>query len=337
MAESVNGNKGERVEFSVGGRQGKFIAESKEELGLKWNEFAKIANTSVRNLSDWRNERNFMSLEALQNICKARGCTLPIGIVIKEKYWHVAAAAKAGGDATYKKYNRIGGDDDKRKEKWRQWWEQEGKFKEDSITKRMLFKKPAHSEALAEFVGIVLGDGGISDRQVTITLHRVDDKEYAGFVSKIIETLFDIKPGIHHEKNALADDIVISRTGIVEYLEKLGLKRGSKVKNQIDIPKWIKDNRKFLIACVRGLVDTDGSIFDHKYISGGRGYVYKKLQFTSHSKPLVMSVYGALKGVGLSPGFYYGKDIKLENKADMKKYFEIIGSHNPKHLKRYRK
>jgi hypothetical protein len=87
---------------------------------------------------------------------------------------------------------------------------------------------------------------------------------------------------------------------------------------------------------VRGLVDTDGSVFDHKYISGGKSYSYKKLQFTSLSRPLARSVYGVLKDIGLNPTFYRGKDVKIENKADMKRYFEVIGSSNPKHLKRYK-
>lgn len=336
MAEVFKNDRGKRAEFPREGDQGRFLVHSKNELGLKWSEFAKIANTSVRNLSDWRNERNLMSLEALQNICKVRQCDIPDNVQIKDQYWYVVKAAKAGGKATYEKYKSVGGDEGKRKEKWLEWWEKEGRHKEDSITKQLPFNKPIYSEELAEFVGIVLGDGGISDRQITITLHRIDDKEYAQFVAETIEKLFGIKPGIHHEKNALADDIVISRTGMVEYLEELGLKRGSKVRNQIDIPKWIKDDRKFSIACVRGLVDTDGSVFDHKYISGGKRYVYKKLQFTSHSRPLARSVYGILKDIGLKPGFYYNKDIKLENKADMERYFSIIGSHNPKHVKRYK-
>ena len=32
------------------------------------------------------------------------------------------------------------------------------------------------------FIGIVLGDGGVSDYQVTVTLHAVDDKEYGNYV-----------------------------------------------------------------------------------------------------------------------------------------------------------
>lgn len=336
MAELIKNNRGKRVAFLKKGQQGEFILQSKKELGLTWEKFATVADTGTRNMTDWKNEKSTMSLAAVQNICKARRCMAPKNIIIKDLHWYVAKAAKAGGEATYKKYKNVGGNESKRKERWREWWEREGKYKEDSITKQLSFRRPKYSEELAEFIGIVLGDGGISDRQITITLHRVDDKEYAEFVVKTIEKLFGVKPGVHCEKNALADDIVISRTGAVEYLEELGLKRGSKMRNQIDIPKWIKEDKKFLIACVRGLVDTDGSIFTHKYMSGGKRYAYKKLQFTSCSRPLARSVYGMLRDIGLKPGFYYKKDIKVENKADMKQYFSLVGSHNPKHLKRYK-
>jgi len=31
-----------------------------------------------------------------------------------------------------------------------------------------------------------------------------------------------------------------------------------------------------------------------------------------------------------------GYDVRLEGIADMQKYFSLVGTHNPKHLKRYR-
>jgi len=44
-----------------------------------------------------------------------------------------------------------------------------------------------------------------------------------------------------------------------------------------------------------------------------------------------------MKNLGLNPRFSQNKDVRLDSVSDMKKYFGIVGSHNPKHLKRYEK
>jgi len=117
----------------------------------------------------------------------------------------------------------------------------------------------------------------------------------------------------------------------------LGLKTGNKVKQQVDVPGWIKNNKKFQIACVRGLMDTDGSIFIHKYKVKGKAYQYKKMAFTSRSKPLVIFAYNALKRLKLNPRITKnGWDVRLDSIEDVKKYFRLIGSHNLKHLKKYK-
>ena len=272
MAESF---KYKRVEFKKG-EQNKFIIKSKKELDLTWRKFGELVDKSPRNLIDWKNEKNLMSLGAVKIICKKLGCKTPKHVVIKNQYWYVKKGALAGGKATYKKYHHIGGDEKTRKDRWYAWWEREGRLNPNKILKSLPFKKPKYSKDLAEFVGIILGDGGISDRQVTVTLHRITDKEYSKFVRDLIKKLFGIKAGEYCSKNGLADNIVISRTELVNFLEKIGLVRGNKIKHQVDIPQWIKKNKNFQIACVRGLMDTDGCVVIHKYKSKNKKYCYKE-------------------------------------------------------------
>ena len=99
---------------------------------------------------------------------------------------------------------------------------------------------------------------------------------------------------------------------------------------------WIKRNKKFQIACVRGLIDTDGSVIIHKYGVNGKLYNYKKLQFTSLSRPLLLSVYKILKDLEVNPRLARQKEVWIDSKMSVKKYFDIVGSHNLKHLNRYR-
>jgi hypothetical protein len=129
--------------------------------------------------------------------------------------------------------------------------------------------------------------------------------------------------------------IVISRIELVHFLEEVGLSRGSKVHAQIDIPEWIKANNTYLIPCVRGLVDTDGCIFNHRYVSKGKEYSYKKLDFTSGSNPLRETVYAFFKELGMHPRYSSQRGVRLESKKDIQAYFKVVSSSNPKHLNRY--
>lgn len=195
--------------------------------------------------------------------------------------------------------------------------------------------KPIHSPELAEFVGIMMGDGGISSYQATVTLHRIDDLEYSAFVVDTITHLFGYTPYVLDRERESALSIVMSRIELVRFLQEIGLPIGDKIRSGLDIPVWIKARKDLLVHCIRGLIDTDGSVFTHSYMSKGKRYSYKKLSFTSASKPLLQSMVIALREFGMHPRIGRNRDVRLDSIADMKRYFAIIGTHNPKHLRRY--
>lgn len=182
-----------------------------------------------------------------------------------------------------------------------------------------------------------MGDGGLTKNQIIVTVHSIDDKKYSDFIVSLIKKLFDVHVGLHYRKNSLGLSCIVSRSGLVKYLvEKVGLEMGNKVKNQVDIPNRIKKNKHYNLACVRGLIDTDGCIFTHKYKVDEKQYSYKKMAFRSYSNPLILSVFKILKDCGLDPRIAKENDLRLDRVEDVKKYIEIIGSNNPKHLKRYK-
>jgi intein/homing endonuclease len=153
----------------------------------------------------------------------------------------------------------------------------------------------------------------------------------------MIHRLFGLKPSLRYIPKSSVNSIVVSRTNLVKYLHSLGLPIGNKIKQGLDIPDWIKRNQKFSLACIRGLVDTDGSIFTHSYKVNGKKYQYKKLCFTTASEPLLHSVYETLRGRGFVVRLVKrGKrEVRIDGVEYMKRYLELVGSHNPKHLKRY--
>lgn len=200
---------------------------------------------------------------------------------------------------------------------------------------RASFSVPLPSADFAEFCGIMLGDGGMSAYQAVVTLNSAEEGEYALFVADLMERLFAIRPSIYIRKDKRAMHIVLSRIGITEFLKECGLKQGNKILQEADIPTWIKEDDAYRIACMRGLFDTDGSVFTHRYTSKGKPYAYKKLSFTSVSLPLLHSAKAILNDSGLTPRLGSRYDIRIDSKADVQNYFVRFGSHNPKHLKRY--
>jgi intein/homing endonuclease len=263
---------------------------------------------------------------------------LPIPKKYKIVYWrlHLQKAGKIGGRNRFNTYGSVALDENYRKEKWREWWDMHGQYKKkapgfQSIIK---IKKPIKNKLLAEFVGIMLGDGGVNKYHTTITLSN-KEKQYVFFVSKIINKLFNIKPKIYKLKYANAVDIVVNRKQLVDFCQKIGLVKGNKVKQQIDIPEWIKENRTFVRECIRGLVDTDGCFYMNSYIIGDKRYSYFKIAFTNASLPLVNSVAKALINFGIKARISRNKkDVRIEGSKYVLKYITEIGSHNFKHLQK---
>ncbi|OHA51531.1 MAG: hypothetical protein A3A97_03680 [Candidatus Terrybacteria bacterium RIFCSPLOWO2_01_FULL_40_23] len=318
-------------------KQRQFILLAKEKINISWGAMAEMLNVSSRTLTDWKREKFSIPLGAITALSKKSGIKIPYNIEIKEPFWYVHKGARLGGLARYKKYGSIGSSE-KRIAQWRSWWEKEGRFRKNTINNTPLsFKKPKPSDKLSELVGIIIGDGGISKYQISITLHHKDDAEYMIFVINLIKDLFEVTPAVYHDAKDSVNNIVISRKNLVKFcVEKLDLKIGNKIRQQVDIPEWIKRNKKFQIACVRGLIDTDGSVIIHKYGVNGKLYNYKKLQFTSLSRPLLLSVYKILKDLEVNPRLARQKEVWIDSKMSVKKYFDIVGSHNLKHLNRYR-
>lgn len=317
------------------GHQKDFILKVQNKLNASVDDLARIVSVHSRTIRDWRREKFLMSVVAGRVLSTTSHISLPKNLKIKKAFWYTSIGGKIGGPAVMKKYGRLPVDSALRNKKWREWWKKRGKLGLNSILLPLPFQKPRPSSELAEFFGIMMGDGGISKWQATITLHHIDDLLYSKFVVGLIKKLFKISPSVLHYPDRSVNNIVISRSKLVSYLHAQGLPIGDKIAHGLDIPVWIKKNSKYSIACLRGLVDTDGCVFTHKYKVNNKWYSYKKIDFTSASAPLRESVLAILKELGMSPSVY-DRNVRLNSKEDVVRYMKIVGTHNPKHLKRYR-
>lgn len=298
------------------------------------DEVAKVCSCTSRTIRDWRREKFRMNYSCLLNVCKKYNLEVPI-ITTEDQFAHNKEAGKKGGKALIKKYGKVPVSELERKKCWQKWWEADGQ-KQSKITKPKNIVIPVKSEKLAEFIGIVMGDGTIAPYHVAITLDSFADKDYIPYVNELAYSLFGVQPKIHNRSDCRAVNVVIARKNLVEYLISLGLPQGNKIKQGLSIPGWLKNNQNYALACVRGLVDTDGSIFTHKYRSNGKYYSYKKLAFTSASKQLRTDVAEILSKSDITIR-HVGMDIRIDSKDSIEQYFDLVGSSNPKHLKRWTK
>ncbi len=298
------------------------------------NRMATICECSDRTIRYWKKGQNMMPYNSLLLLAKESGLPIP-DVALIGRYDHTRQAGLLGSAVVMKKYGRVPVNEKIRKLSWQKWFDNGGKNEVSKIFIKNI-TIPDKSEDLAEFIGIMLGDGGMTQFQLTVTLHLIEDFEFSSFVKERMEKLFGAVPSVYIRKKVNTVCIALARKRAVEYLVLLGLVTGNKIKQKIRIPDWILENEKYSLACVRGLMDTDGSVYQHKYTVGGKEYKYTKICFSSASDRLRKDVQFILHRFG-STATCSGTNVRIDAIADVKRYMKEIGSNNPKHLKRYAK
>lgn len=180
-----------------------------------------------------------------------------------------------------------------------------------------------YSDTLAEFIGILLGDGHLTPTQVTVTLGTKD--EYVDFVKDMVSKLFRIQSK-YMTAPQNAHIVYFGSTVAVKWLLSMGMVF-NKVKQQVDVPSWIFSKKNYMRAAVRGLMDTDGSVY---LLRSG-----VQMSFTNCSKPLLESFRRMLMQLNFCPSKISGHRVYLTKQGDLRRYFQTIGFHNQKHTKRF--
>lgn len=191
---------------------------------------------------------------------------------------------------------------------------------------------PEYSPELAEFFGIMMGDGGIGNPwQANITLNSIADREYSSHVIALSEELFGITPKLiqRKDKNALIHQI--NSTSVVDFLVENGLPRGNKILNKLSIPSWIMAAEHFRSRCLRGLMDTDGCIYTHRHTVNGKQYINVGLNFSSYANDLFAQARSIFEEFGFMPHINRrGNGLFIYREKEIARYLEIIGTSNPR-------
>ncbi|MAG78879.1 hypothetical protein CMI40_00705 [Candidatus Pacearchaeota archaeon] len=200
---------------------------------------------------------------------------------------------------------------------------------------------PKKDEKLAEVIGIILGDGHVSEfkigKRIRCYMIRVagnseTDKDYlTRYIPFIFYDIFNEKGSLHFSKTSKVGYFTIYGKKFVDYIKSIGIKSGNKKRNNQGIPLWIKNNKKYISKCIKGLIDTDGSIH---YISKNNKNI--RISYTSYIPQLLNDVRKGLINLGFNPSkIITEKQIFLSSKKDIEKYIGEIGFGNSKNLNRF--
>lgn len=295
---------------------------------------AKSLRVCERTVRDWGRGKFTIPADKYHGLVKLAGRDDEVlsGATFLKDYWHSSSAGKKGGKVTYLRYGVLGDHDSRVKAGYRSY--EARKSDKNDIFAPIVIRTPRPSKELAEFIGILIGDGGVTDHQVTVSLGSVVDAEYVPYVRNLASKLFRVEPSIRTRKNENCTNIVLSSTILVKYLAHHGLLPGNKLRNGLDVPEWIRFNSGYSEACFRGMFDTDGCIFAERHFINGREYIYPRMSLVSASQRLLESAYDILVTSGFTPKLRYRR-VNLERFPDIDRYFKMVGTGNPKHLRRW--
>ena len=178
---------------------------------------------------------------------------------------------------------------------------------------------------LAYVIGVAMGDGNLSNPNGrAIRLRVTCDNKYPKLIRNIIFSIQKLLP-INKVSTVKRGDNCVDISCYSNKLEEfLGWKVGfgSKYKQKISVPDWIKNKRKFTISCLKGLFETDGSIYmDRKYLMVG---------FVTIIPTLAKDVMEMIKSLGFKPNL---QKIKREDQKtrynvriskDTEKFIKLI-------------
>jgi len=319
------------------GKQKEWLNLVFERKDADTDRIARACGVSCRTIRAWRREEFKISEKALLKISQLFNIPIPSAVKYLPDYWYITKGARKGALKRLELYGppgtpegrKRGGQVSQIKRK-----ENPEKYRRMGCIVRKNFPLLNESEKLAEATGIILGDGGVTNYQMEITLGLKTDRQYAKFVQDLFGEVFGERPSWREYNEDNCINLIVSGVNLVESLSKIGIGKGNKIKRQVDFPNWVWKKPAYQIACVRGLVDTDGGLYFHIHWTKGIKYRNLGLCFTSWSKPLLLSVDRVLSKFNVRHYLNSQKRIYVYDLKEVKKFFEIFKPNNPKHIQK---
>jgi DNA-binding CsgD family transcriptional regulator len=183
----------------------------------------------------------------------------------------------------------------------------------------------AHTNLLAEFIGIMLGDGKLSPTQVQVTLGSKED-QYVHYVRRLMSKLFGPQPKVSIRQGGYKT-IYLGSVRLCDWLLKEHGLVYNKVAAQVAPPYWVTGRVEYMRAFLRSVFDTDGSVYAlHHGI---------QIAYTNRSIPLLSALQYMLSRLHYTPSEVSGSKLYLTRKNDIARFFREIAPRNNRHVERY--
>lgn len=317
------------------GQLSQFLNKRTRETKMSLPQLAKLISVERHTLNDWRREKLLPNLEKLKILSESARAPLPPILETRRDTWGSSKAGhvrqqKYGCTLSIKDRVKGGHGSQVARKSNPEYYRDIGCIVANS------FLRPNYSSELAEIVGAILGDGCITNNQLHITLNSKLDIGYAYYLQGQIQKLFGYSPSILKRKECNAVNVVVTGVNYISYLKSIGLQIGDKVRQQVDVPDWIKNDQAFSRSCVRGLMDTDGGVFRNTYSINNHSYSYLKVCFVNLSQPLRKFTHKVLSDANLSPSSVGNSQVWVASEKNAYKYMQIIGSSNDRLHRKFR-
>src|SRR3989344_4602352 len=271
-------------------------------------------------LKKYYQERYLMPLSLVEKLCLFSKINLKsLNVIFLPENWGAVKGGKKGIVNMMEKY----------KSKLKIWRAKANRNSSINNTKKISY--PELNEGLAELIGAHLGDGTMTNYFIRISGDYRYDLSYFHYLSSLIFKLFGVQALILRDKRPINTFyLLIASKNICSFLkDNYNISYGHKIRNKTSIPKKILEDKKLSIACLRGLIDTDGSVSRR-----GRRESQFCVQFTYHNIKLLKQVYCIGKKLKLFT-YMTGHEAGTNKWENILKYFKIVGSSNLKHIIRF--
>ncbi len=204
---------------------------------------------------------------------------------------------------------------------------------------------------MAEVVGAFIGDGCIStysegSRRRTVVLFtgnwKTDKPYYERFIIPSIRGCFGGTRKPYHRRDDNTIRYVFCDRRITCFFLRLGMPVGVK-SNRIPIPRVIGADRGLSSACIRGIFNTDGSVYarySKKYRRHSRLYGrYAVIQFKMQSITVIAWIKETLESMGINVNRITQSSncriIRITDQGSVRAFFRQVGFTHPHHESRY--
>lgn len=317
------------------GKQREFLKEA-IVLSRGLRPFLKLISTKNSTLKGWRYSGYLIPKEKFDSIIHMYPelkCYNGFIIKIKPDSW----GKIKGGKRTYKIIVERYGIDEIRKRQSNGIKSSALKRGENPATLNLNYE----NKEFLEFYGALLGDGWMSSFtsrrynktywQLGLSMHIQHDKEYLIRIKRIVKELFNREGYLKYKPKHNSIEFIFGHKELIKKLnEELGFPVGVKI--NLSIARRFLDNKDSMRHIIRGLFDTDGSI----YFDRDKNYrtPYPIIDICTYSNTLIEQLNEALKKENFKV-IKYKKGIRIKGHSQVQRWFRDISPQNKKHKLKY--